>query len=306
MSFEVIKPGFLALIQDLGRFGFQHMGVTTGGPMDEHAFCWANRLLGNKLNAPQLEITFGQLTLKAHENTCIALTGADLNARLNDKKVHPWRTYRVRKGDTVTFESPICGLRSYLAVIGGFEIDPKLGSVASVTREQIGGLRNGESLKVGDRLYFRSSIKQPHGVTPTWAIPDYQAPLELGVMLGYQDKEFPNTELMTLLSCEYEVSQNIDRMGYRLTGAPIRCNRDGIVSEGIAYGAIQIPQDGQPIVLMKDRQTIGGYPKVGSLSALDAGQLAQRAPGSLVRFCLSDIAEAEAKRMVFNRIMIQS
>ncbi|CCO47318.1 putative Allophanate hydrolase subunit 2 [Vibrio nigripulchritudo SOn1] len=303
MSFNVIKPGFLTLIQDLGRYGYQHMGITTGGPMDEHAFCWANRLLDNELNAPQLEITLGKLELQASANTCVALTGADLNARLNDQKILPWHTYTVKKGDTLSFDAPVSGLRAYLAVVGGFQLAETLGSVASVPREKMGGLTQGQPLKERDVLHFNASRKDIKSRTPKWAIPDYNAPLELGVMLGYQSASFPKSALMTMLSNTYEVSQNIDRMGYRLTGKPIHGERDGIVSEGIAYGAIQIPKDGQPIVLMRDRQTIGGYPKIGSLSALGAGQLAQRAPGSPVSFSIMDVGEAEAQRVIFNRVI---
>ncbi|MCG9555147.1 biotin-dependent carboxyltransferase family protein [Vibrio sp. Isolate31] len=303
MSFEVINPGLIALFQDLGRFGYQHIGITTGGPMDEHAFCWANRMLDNPQNAPQLEITFGKLTLKALADTCIAITGADLNARIGDKKIQPWNTYRIRQGDTLNFDSPKNGLRAYLAVKGGFTIDLQLDSASTVSREKIGGIENGRALKQGDVLRFSPCKDDIKTRTPKWAIPDYTAPLELGVMLGYQYRDFPNNDIMTLFSSAYEVSSNIDRMGYRLSGQAIHCNRDGIISEGIAYGAIQIPKDGQPIVLMRDRQTIGGYPKIGCLSTLGSGQLAQRAPGSQISFYQMDVGEAEAQRVIFNRVM---
>ncbi len=301
MSFEVLNPGMLSLLQDSGRHGYQHLGVTTGGPMDEHAFAWANHLLGNAPNAAQLEITYGMLSLRAEASTCIALTGADLDARLNGKAIKPWRTYRVCSGDHIEFSAPICGLRAYLAVVGGFSPTTKLGSCATVLREGLGGVNGtGAKLAKGNRLPFKPRRIDIDNRVPDWAIPDYNQPLAVGVILGYQHQSFPRTELMTLFSGCYEVSQNIDRMGYRLSGKPIHSNLDGIVSEGIAYGAIQIPADGQPIVLMKDRQTIGGYPKVGCLSALDAGQLAQRGPGSSVCFFPMDVAVAEAQRMIFN------
>jgi allophanate hydrolase subunit 2 len=123
-------------------------------------------------------------------------------------------------------------------------------------------------------------------------------------MLGYQQDSFSKTALDTFFSTQYEVSQNIDRMGYRLTGTPISGALNGIISEGIAYGSIQVPQDGQPIILMKDRQTIGGYPKLGCLSALGAGQLAQRAPGASVSFFPMDIDQAEAERHLFDQVVL--
>lgn len=304
MSFEVVSPGMLTLLQDSGRVGFQHLGITTGGPMDEHAFYWANRLLGNSPDAAQLEITFGQLQLKASANTTIALTGADLSATLNDSALKPWRTYAIKPGDELAFGSPKTGLRAYLAVTEGFHCEPKLGSCATVKREQLGGLTGkGDPLATGDILPFTATSAFSEQRTPTWAIPDYDAPLTLGVIAAYQNASFSHSEQMTFFTSRYEVSQNIDRMGYRLSGAPVTSSLDGIISEGIAFGAIQIPSDGQPIVLMKDRQTIGGYPKIGCLSSLGAGQLSQRQPGQVVTFSPMDIAEAEVERRLFNRVI---
>ncbi|HEY5718392.1 MAG TPA: biotin-dependent carboxyltransferase family protein [Motiliproteus sp.] len=301
MSFEVIKPGLLTLLQDGGRYGYQHLGLTTGGPMDEHAFAWANHLLGNNMNAAQLEITFGMLSLRATAETTIALTGADLEARLNGRAIQPWNTYRLQPGDLLEFNTPQTGLRAYLAVADGFSAPTTLGSCATVAREGLGGVRGGGAkLAQGDQLPFTPCTSQLEARVPAWAIPDYSRDLEVGVMLGYQHRSFPRAELNKLFSSPYQVSQHIDRMGYRLSGAAVHSELNGLVSEGIAFGAIQIPADGQPIVLMKDRQTIGGYPKVGSLSALGAGQLSQRGPGSSIRFYPMDVAEAEAERMIFN------
>ncbi len=306
MSFEVVDPGMLTLVQDLGRFGYQHIGVTTGGPMDEHAFLWANRLLGNPLNAPQLEITFGRLSLLAHSDTTIALTGADLGARLNDRAIEPWQTHEIRKGDRLSFSIPVSGLRAYLAVTGGLDVPARLGSAATVSREQLGGLDGGgNKLVKGDRISLGEPRPVAKASVPYSEIPDYRKPLRVGVIPGYQYRHFPRSVQAKFFTSEYEVSQNIDRMGYRLKGEAIHGDLDGIISEGIAYGAIQIPADGQPIVLMKDRQTIGGYPKIGSLSALGAGQLAQRAPGASVSFYLSDVADAEVRRMIFNHRLRQ-
>ncbi|WP_341582456.1 biotin-dependent carboxyltransferase family protein [Marinobacter metalliresistant] len=302
MSFEVLAPGMLALMQDSGRRGYQHIGVTTGGPMDEFAFFWANRLLDNDLNAPQIEITFGGFSLLAHDDTSMAITGGDLGARLNNRDIRPWRTYRISRGDRLEFTAPVNGLRAYLAVRGGFKPAMKLGSCATVSREGLGGLHgNGAKLAKGDRIGFAKTDNLVDAALPDTEIPDYREPLRLGLLPGYQFRHFPPVQRMKFFSDDYEVTQNIDRMGYRLQGDAIHSDLDGIVSEGIAYGAIQVPSDGQPIVLMKDRQTIGGYPKIGCLSALDAGHLAQRGPGASVSFYLGDVAGAEAQRLLFNR-----
>ncbi|ANG61832.1 allophanate hydrolase [Marinobacterium aestuarii] len=301
MSFEVINPGILSLLQDGGRFGYQHLGVTSGGPMDEHAFVWANHLLGNAPGAAQLEITYGLLQLRCQADSCIALAGADLGARINGAPLAPWCTRRVRKGDEITFATPVTGLRAYLAVPGGFQAEARLGSCATVCREGLGGGDGtGAKLKAGDILPFEPNRTAIDARVPAWAIPDYDSPLELGVMPGYQHDEFDIVQRTKFFSASYKVSQNMDRMGYRLSGDAIQPRRNGIISEGIAFGAIQIPSDGQPIVLLRDRQTIGGYPKIGCISALGAAQLAQRGPGARVRFRPMDVSEAEAQRMIFN------
>ncbi|MDX1635168.1 MAG: biotin-dependent carboxyltransferase family protein, partial [Marinobacter sp.] len=280
MSFEVLDGGLLALLQDSGRQGYQHIGVTTGGPMDEHAFLWANRLLGNPLDAAQIEISIGRLSLLAHDDTVIAMTGADLGARINGREATPWRTYNLCRGDCIEFGMPVSGLRAYLAVAGGFQAPARLGSCATVVREGLGGLHgDGGKLAKGDRIGFARADQRPEVRVPAGEIPDYRRDLEVGLIPGYQYRQFARPERMKFLTGTYEVSQRIDRMGYRLTGEPIHSELDGIISEGIAYGAIQVPSDGQPIVLMRDRQTIGGYPKIGCISALDAGELAQRGPG---------------------------
>ncbi|KHF24494.1 biotin-dependent carboxyltransferase family protein [Solemya velum gill symbiont] len=300
MSFEVLKPGHFSCIQDLGRVGYQHLGITTGGPMDEHAFSWANRLLGNSPNVAQVEITYGVLSLLAETDAMIAITGADLDARINDIHVAPWFSYSVAAGDRLEFNTPLSGLRAYLAVVGGFSATHKLGSCATVAREGIGGITGqGDYLTKGDRLNFDPHAHRSRATVPTWAIPDYDAQLALGVVPGYQAAQFPDDELEKFFSSSYEVTKNIDRMGYRLSGAAIDSGLDGIISEGICYGAIQVPGDGQPIILMKDRQTIGGYPKIGSLTALGAAQLSQRGPGASVNFYPITLYEAMLQRRLF-------
>lgn len=302
MSFKVIDPGFMASIQDLGRLGYQHLGITTGGPLDEFSFTWANRLLGNSANCAALEVTFGGLRLEAQADTSIAITGADLGVTLNKRPLELWCTHAIREGDYLEFAQPISGLRAYLSVIGGFQTPLTLGSRSTVLREQLGGLDGkGAKLSVGDQLPCIATTERFFRRTPDEDIPDYTADLELGLIPGYQYALFPHHQRRRFFSHTYQVSQNIDRMGYRLSGASIDSQQKGIISEGISLGAIQIPADGQPIVLMRDRQTIGGYPKMGNLSALDVGQLAQRGPGAAIRFYPQDVSTAEAQRQIFLR-----
>jgi len=305
-GFRVIRPGVLSLLQDLGRFGYGHLGLTSGGAADEHAFLWANRLLGNAPNSAAVEVCFGGLQLQAQVSTRIALTGADLQVRLNDEPLTPWQTFRVRPGDRLRLGYPKTGVRAYLAVKGGFQVEPVLGSVATVMREHLGGLDGqGCVLKTGDLLPCAGAGEEPSLRVPWRFIPDYQAPLELRVIEGQQSALFSESDWKTLYSSVYRISSQSDRMGVRLSGEPLRPNVGGIISEGIGFGAVQVPPDGQPIVLLKDRQTIGGYPKLGTLFPLDAFALAQRQPHTPVRFAPMALTDAEQKMQEFYRFLMQ-
>ncbi|WCN07497.1 biotin-dependent carboxyltransferase family protein [Marinomonas mediterranea] len=296
MAFKVIKPGLLTLVQDLGRHGYQHLGVTTGGPMDEMAFRWANALLDNDENDSQLEITFGMLTLEAQADTSIALCGADLGATLNGDSVIPWQTYAIKAGDVLAFQQPKNGLRAYLAVKWGFQIKPILGSVSTVVREKIGGLSGkGDKLQKGDMLAYIACSQHRQRMVPRLAIPNYNSE-EIPMVLSYQAPTFSHLDQARFFGNHYAVSTESDRMGYRLQGQPIGNNKKGIISEGIAYGAIQIPNDGQPIVLLRDRQTIGGYPKMGCVTPYGGGLLSQKKPGDKVHFANWTIDQVERDR----------
>lgn len=296
MAFKVIKPGMLALLQDLGRYGYQHLGVTQGGPMDELAFRWGNALLDNKPNAAQIEITFGQFALEAQASTSIALTGADLGATLNDQSIMPWQTYAIKKGDVLAFHQPRFGLRAYLAVKGGLVATPVLGSVATVMRERLGGLSGkGDKLAQGDLLPFHSTTHHQASHVPYLARPNYDQEV-LDVVTGYQYERFSGLDRARFFSSDYTLSPHCDRMGYRLNGSAIGQDQPGIISEGIAYGAIQVPNDGQPIVLLNDRQTIGGYPKIGCITHLSGALLAQKKPGDTITFQYLSVDQAERKR----------
>lgn len=296
MAFKVIQPGMLALLQDLGRHGYQHLGITTGGPMDELAFRWANALLDNDSNAAQIEITFGMFTLEAQASTSIAITGADLRATLNDKAILPWQTYPIHKGDVLAFHQPRFGLRAYLAVKGGFLAQPVLGSVATVMREKLGGLTGaGDKLSNGNLLPFHATTQHQQRAVPRLALPNYDQ-VEIDVVTGYQFKHFSGLDRARFFSSTYTLSQHCDRMGYRLTGAAVGQDQKGIISEGIAYGAIQIPSDGQPIVLLRDRQTIGGYPKIGCVTNFSGALLSQKKPDDSIGFRYISVDQAERER----------
>jgi biotin-dependent carboxylase-like uncharacterized protein len=306
MSFRVVQADMLALLQDRGRLGYQHLGLTTGGPMDEYAFAWADKLLNHPCPTPQIEVSYGGFAVETMAQTTIALTGADLAATLNGKAIQPWRTYVLNPGDHLAFKYAVSGARSYIAVQGGLQVSKLLNSTATVVREGVGGLYGqGDKLQVGDDILYRATSALSTKTVPSLDIPSYSGALALGVIPCYQYADFDVVNRARFFSSEYRVTDKIDRMGYRLQGAPIQCQRQGLISEGIAYGSIQIPADGQPIILLKDRQTIGGYPKMGTLSALDASALAQRMPGNYLTFYLTDVEQAETNRHLFLRRLSQ-
>ena len=299
---KVLKPGILTLVQDLGRFAYQHIGLSPGGAADEHAFLWANRLLNNRSNTPALEICFGGLQLEVLANTNIAITGAEMNATLNNQPIDNWQTHTLMVGDKLSFAHASSGIRSYLAIQDGFELQPSFGSVATVMREKIGGIDGyGNPLKADD--FLPCSQHKPELTThvPPLFIPDYQRSLILSVIPNEQTDQFDEAELEKLYHWTYRISTQSDRMGIRLEGEPIMPNVQGIISEGIPYGTIQLPPDGQPIILLKDRQTMGGYPKVGTLFVLDAFLLAQQQAHTEVRFTQISLEEAQEKLRYFYR-----
>ena len=287
---EVIKPGQQTLIQDFGRYGLAHFGITQGGPVDDYAFSWANYLLGNPMNVPTLEITLGQAEFLIHTDCEMSICGGDLNAKLDGRQLTNWSTFKALKGQRLRFGLPKNGLRSYLAIKGGFVVSPQLGSVATVSRDKLGGLAQGYALALGDILNFT-----PHKISKrikqmTFRYkPDYNLPLELRFIEGYQVDDFSRDDVNSLYQQEFEVSQLINRMGYRLTGGAITPPNKEYLSEGIALGSVQVPPNGEPIVLLNDRQTIGGYPKLGCVARIDLPRLAQARPGQKVRFVKGDL-----------------
>tara|TARA_B110000046_G_C13024703_1_gene413246 strand:+ start:2748 stop:3701 length:954 start_codon:yes stop_codon:yes gene_type:complete len=284
---RVIHPGIYSLPQDSGRFGMHGIGLTTGGPLDSDAFRWANRLCGNAQSASVIEVTVGGLNLESLVKTTVALTGAQIPLTINKKPAALWQTHAINPGDRIDLGFSTAGSRGYLAVAGGFSIAPIFNSVSTVPRESLGGLsQDGSPLQTGQLLPCQPLHDHLAGLSvPTHLVPQHtDNSAVLRVILGYQQDAFSNLQKQLFFTSQYTVSDSSDRMGYRLKGANIAPSIDGILSEGICLGAIQVPADGQPIILLNDRQTIGGYAKLGSVLSLDIGKLAQLMPGGTVAF----------------------
>ncbi|NMY97728.1 biotin-dependent carboxyltransferase family protein [Pseudomonas proteolytica] len=281
----------LCLLQDAGRFGVRHLGVTQGGALDWVSMSWANWLLGNPLDAPVVEITLGGFTVQAQGYCVLALAGADLGAYIDERAVSPGRSFILQKGQRLRFTQPHRGARAYLAAPGGFDAPKVLGSCASVGREALGGLDGfGRALAEGATLAYCGTssnlrelpVEQLHPAAP------------LDVILGAQIGQFSGQSLFDAFNTEWALDSRADRMGMRLLGTPLAYQGASLISEGIPLGAIQVPPDGQPIVLLNDRQTIGGYPRLGALTPLSLARLAQYLPGEKVR--LAPVMQETAHR----------
>lgn len=290
-AFIVKKPGLLTLIQDEGRFGAHHLGLTTGGPADPLAFHWANRLCDNALGASALEVSVGGLVLEANVATQIAVCGAHMPLTINHREKSLWCSHQIKPGDRIELGFANKGVRAYVAVAGGFDIPTVYGSASTVVRESMGGL-NGGKLQPDDVLPCKENLSSHCFTLPRGYRPLYGNRAMLRVIPGYQQQSFSRQQRRRFFSHEYVVSTNSDRMGCRLEGPAISADVGGILSEGVCHGAIQIPPDGQPIILMNDRQTMGGYPKLGSVLSLDVAQLTQLKPGSKVHFDPITVEEA--------------
>lgn len=299
---QVNLAGMLSLIQDLGRFGVAHHGLSSGGPADLHAHCWANKLLGNNSNASVLEITMGNASFTALEDMQLSLTGAETAATIDGKRLATWRSFVLYKGQTLKLGYAKSGLRTYLAVAGGFDTPKMFGSSATVVRNQLGGLAEsqGSPIAKGDiipvkKLAAKSiTTKSTTQWTPRYFIPKYSDEISLAVVESYQATLFDVEAKRAFYSKPYQISDKSDRMGIRLQGNSVQSGINGVISEGITYGSIQFPSNGQPIILLNDRQTLGGYPKIGCVSKMSLMKLAQARPGSLIHFYRGDI-ESESR-----------
>ena len=289
MSMTINQSGFMTLLQDFGRFGWQRSGITQGGPMDEHAFLWANKLLKNEFNAPQLEICMGSFSARFEQATTIIVCGALASVKINEQQIQLWQTYAVSAGDEIQIGPVNRGVYIYLAVQGGFQAAQKLGSVATVMREGLGGLLgNGAKLSKGDCVGYTSNKalgKIPSSVIPARFLPDYATDITLRFVVNQSSTACSSPVIEDFMQQSYTVSSQINRMGYRLTPQKsLDAPQSSLISQGVSMGAIQLPPDGEPIVLMKDKQTVGGYPQIGCIAHLDIAKLSQCRPGTTLKF----------------------
>jgi biotin-dependent carboxylase-like uncharacterized protein len=292
----VATPGAYSTVQDRGRFGYQHLGVPVSGALDPFAYRVANLLAGNPQGAAALELTVLGPRLEALAGCCVALAGADMGARLNGQALDNWRSVRLAAGDVLEFHQVRSGCRAYLAVAGGVDVPPVMGSRSTYAGGGIGGL-DGRPLRAGDLLAACPTASVPRErKLPPDRIPAYPPEIVVAAVRGPQD-DFFGAGLDQLFREAYLVTMKADRMGYRLQGPniPIREGRPrSIVSEPSMPGGIQIPPDEQPIVLFVE-QTVGGYAKPATVISADLGRVAQTTPGDTLRFEEVDLATAHLR-----------
>lgn len=290
MSIKVINPGALTTIQDRGRLGYQSKGVRACGVMDARAYADAINLAGGKDGDAVLEMTLFGGTYVFEDDTCFALTGADMKPFLDGQPCMMNTGISAKAGSKLTLGFAKTGCRTYLAVAGGIDVPPVMGSRSTDVKCSIGGF-NGRSLKSGDILPVgicdnpadpSSGLAKAQISSTSRVFPDE---ITVRAIPGPQDEMFTEKGLKTFFATAYTISENSDRMGYRLIGEKIESkNGTDIISDGIVFGSVQITAEGLPIVLMADRQTTGGYAKIATVISADLPLLAQARPGNTVRF----------------------
>lgn len=300
MSLEVLEVSGLATVQDSGRKGWRRFGVPTSGPMDVFAFQAANMLLSNSEDEAAIEIGLGDITFRALQDCVISVAGAGYGLSIYMWDFPLWSSYYVRGGWSIRFNKREDGMWAYLAVTGGVQTQPTLGSRSTYLRGHFGGLA-GRQLQAGDIVrtgnLSHSSYELAARSLPESARPAYNQTPTVDVIMGPQTNYFDNKGIETFLSSEYSVSFTSDRMGYRLKGPVlIYRNKTELISEGMTSGAIQVPSSGQPIVMMADCPTTGGYSKIGTVASAELPLLAQCAPNkSRIRFRKTTVAKAQEK-----------
>lgn len=305
MSITVLKPGLLTTIQDLGRTQFQAKGIGTSGALDLRSHRLANWLVGNEDKEATMEITLLGPTLLFHCSAVIAICGAHLYPSINGIKVENGRTLQVSSGDILSFSSSLSGSRAYLAVSGGILTPTIFESRSTDIRSQIGGY-NGRPLKAKDRLFITSS----HLLHPTtWKLsPALQNHMtqqrKVRFTKGKQYDLFTNKSHQSLITSYYQMNKDSNRMGIRLSGSPLQLRgKQELITEGVSHGSVQVPPNGQPIILLSDRQTTGGYPKIVQIASVDLPYLAQKKPGDIICFEQISIKESQHLYIVNEKLM---
>ena len=302
------EPGLLSTIQDLGRFEYQKYGVPTSGALDSLAFQIGNILLGNSYENPGIETTMIGPTIKFKSNMWICITGAQSSPTVDGHEIQMWKPIYVKENSILNWGTLNWGTRSYILFKMDMKIEKTMNSYSANTSIGIGGHDNGQPLKKGDKI---SLINSNSSIPPLYNNFDYtkhyisqENDITLRIILGPHDDYFNQNEINKFLSSEYKITPQSNRIGYRLSGTKIKhINKSDIISEGGSLGSIQIPGEGQPIILLQDRGTTGGYPKIATIATVDIPKIAQAQPGQVIKFKKIDIEESISLLRSNNQIL---
>jgi antagonist of KipI len=324
MALKMLRAGILTTVQDLGRWGYQRFGVPVSGVMDEVSHRLANWLVGNDETEASVEMTLVGPGFTVTRDTLLAVCGGDFEPRVNAVAMPRARPVLVRAGSALEFGACRTGCRGYLALAGGLHLAPVMGSRSTYLRGGFGGF-HGRALRRGDLLdtpaldpaRFPSLREKLAGGRARMAYPSWSAtervelltrgPYSIRFVPGRHWPLFPEEARERFCASLYRIGAQSDRQGYRLTGAAVASAHPiEVISEGVAYGTIQVPPDGDPIVLMASRQTTGGYPRLGEVASVDLPLLAQLAPGATVRFGAISLEEAQSLLLAREREMART
>lgn len=294
MSITVLNPGLMTTVQDMGRVGYQQFGVSVSGVMDPRSAAIANILVGNPEDEAVLECTMMGPQLLFNQAETIAITGGNLMPTLDGQPMPTYRAVTVQAGQVLRFQAPKTGCRCFIAFTGGLDIPEVMGSRSTYMKAKIGGFQ-GRKLQKDDVIGFRAP-GVPKNLNIRFISPEFvpRPVYTLRVVMGPQDDAFTQQGVDTFLSETYSVTNEFDRMGCRLDGPVIQHVKDGnIISDGIAFGAIQVPSEGKPIIMLGDRQTTGGYTKIATVISADFRLLGQLKAGDKVKFEKISIGQAQ-------------
>jgi antagonist of KipI len=303
----VVKPGLLTTIQDRGRWGLQARGVPVAGPMDPCSHRLANALAGNDVDAATLEVTLIGPELEFDDERVIAVAGAEFELTVDGRNVPANAAFVVASGSCLRFGRRLRGARAYVALSGGVGVAPTLGSRATHVISAMGGL-DGRPLKAGDRVPLGDPMRARNTMSaqprsPLFALPEGRA--RIRVLAGPQQDYFAPDALDVLQSAPYTISNTSDRMGFRLEGPALTHARGAdIISDATPLGVLQVPASGLPILLMADRQTTGGYPKIATVISADISVAGQLAPGDAISFSVCSPREALAALIAQERALM--
>jgi len=298
---EILNGGVLSSIQDRGRYGYRQYGVPISGAMDGYALRVANILVGNPEEAAGVEVTFYGLKIRSTKDIWIAITGGNLSPQVNGESVPMWSSVRLKKDNVLAFTRLKSGLRAYIAVQGGMDIPPLMNSRSTMIKAAFGGtggpLKSGDRLRIGENfLLEKTGVK----TVPEKYVPEYKTQNELRVVLGPQFDYFAEETLGLFFDSEYAISPESDRQGYRLKGPELKhIGSFNLITEAVWPGAVQVPGDGLPIILLADAQTTGGYPKIASVISVDLDRIGQAKPSDKIRF--QSVSLEEAQKLFWER-----